>query len=469
MGGLTLPLAATKLKGVGPPLATQRRQQLATPALPEIGAGGAPGGVCRRPLERFCLAASCPMSKQCCLITTPCPLATLAGLGIAVAAAATEIDYADSRFVDSWLRHPVYGDPSFDSFKRFSGNPVHTGAPRFGWPVNGFFFADPAGGNWYLYIGDYATGYLGPPPEPVHPLPFAHHGQTWENLARSSRATRRMFDKNGHTPDVSVVFAEGRYHMVYDWGEPNFKRRGRTGLRLGRETGRPLAPRRAADHAELDAGAAAGSLPPDLCRDGAAPQAGLADPGDDGQRAASLGDVCDDRRPAARAVLGTAAGPQRRGRLLPSAADGVLPGLRHDGWVYAPATSVARNRDFQVLFPRRWKRRPTRRRGRYSVTVPAGTRRMCHTRHSASGARRSPVGWTRRGLPSAVPFAQFPRQRDDQPCRAAVVEAARRSRFSSQRSSAPVFTKKDMPDTFHAVVLRPKTGPLVVNSLDVGG
>ncbi len=35
-----------------------------------------------------------------------------------------------------------------------------------------------------------------------------------------------MFDKNGHTPDVSVVFVEGRYHTVYDWGEPNFNGEG---------------------------------------------------------------------------------------------------------------------------------------------------------------------------------------------------------------------------------------------------
>lgn len=62
--------------------------------------------------------------------------------------AAGELDYAESRFVDSWLRHPVYGDPSFDAFERAPGNPVHTGAPPFAWPVNGFFFADPRGGGW---------------------------------------------------------------------------------------------------------------------------------------------------------------------------------------------------------------------------------------------------------------------------------------------------------------------------------
>ena len=28
-----------------------------------------------------------------------------------------------------------------------------------------------------------------------------------------------LFDRNGHTPDVSVVFADGRYHMLYDWAQ----------------------------------------------------------------------------------------------------------------------------------------------------------------------------------------------------------------------------------------------------------
>ncbi len=39
---------------------------------------------------------------------------------------------------------------------------------------------------------------------------------------------------------------------------------------------------------------------------------------------------------------------------------------------------------------------------------------------------------------------------------------------AQQRPSTPVFTKKGMADTFHAVVLRTKTGRLVVDSLDAG-
>ena len=43
-------------------------------------------------------------------------------------------DFARSRYVDAWLRHPVYGDPSFDAFERVPGNPIHRGKPPFEWP-----------------------------------------------------------------------------------------------------------------------------------------------------------------------------------------------------------------------------------------------------------------------------------------------------------------------------------------------
>lgn len=56
-------------------------------------------------------------------------------------------DFARSVHVDAWLRHPVYGDPSFDAFERLPGNPIHRGAPPFEWPVNGFLFRDPVSGH----------------------------------------------------------------------------------------------------------------------------------------------------------------------------------------------------------------------------------------------------------------------------------------------------------------------------------
>ena len=34
------------------------------------------------------------------------------------------IDFAQGSKADAWLRHPVLGDPSFDSFQRLGGNPL---------------------------------------------------------------------------------------------------------------------------------------------------------------------------------------------------------------------------------------------------------------------------------------------------------------------------------------------------------
>jgi hypothetical protein len=145
-----------------------------------------------------------------------CSLVIVVGLFGVVLGASPKIDYAESRHVDQWLRHPVYGDPSFDSFERLPGNPVHRGIKGHEWPVNGSFFADPVGGKWYIYVGDYGEGYLSSLSRCIL-LRSADHGKTWENLGPVLQGDPAMFDKNGHVPDVSVVYADGRYHMLYDW------------------------------------------------------------------------------------------------------------------------------------------------------------------------------------------------------------------------------------------------------------
>ena len=134
-------------------------------------------------------------------------------------------NYAHAHHVDAWLRHPVYGDPSFDAFERVPGNPIHRGAPPYEWPVNGFLFHDPVSGNHYAYVGDYTLGYLGKPSRCV--LYRSTDGaKSWKNLGVVLAGDPALFDKNGHTPDVSVVYDAGRYHMIYDWGEPNFNAEG---------------------------------------------------------------------------------------------------------------------------------------------------------------------------------------------------------------------------------------------------
>lgn len=134
-------------------------------------------------------------------------------------------DFANSRQADAWLRHPVYGDPSFDSFEHAAGNPIHRGTQPFEWPVNGFLFHDPVSRNWFVYVGDYGKGYVQPPSRCLL-YRSADGGTTWTNLGVVLQGDKAMFDRGGHTPDVSVVYAEQRYHMVYDWGETNFNAEG---------------------------------------------------------------------------------------------------------------------------------------------------------------------------------------------------------------------------------------------------
>ena len=149
--------------------------------------------------------------------------------------AAADSDFAESAHVDDWLRHPVYGDPSFDSFQRLPGNPVHRGKPPYEWPVNGFFFEDPQSGHWYIYAGDYPKGYLqgGPVEQRVQARCSLHRskdrGKTWEALGPVMTGDPAFFDRGGLTPDVSVLFADGRYHMAYDWATPDWPVHGSDG------------------------------------------------------------------------------------------------------------------------------------------------------------------------------------------------------------------------------------------------
>ncbi len=133
------------------------------------------------------------------------------------------VDYASGEHADSWLRHPVYGDPSFDTFERLPGNPVVRGAAPYEWPVNGYLFADPQSGDWFLYVGHYREGYAR---DSEHPSMCTvsrsrDNGRTWEHLGPIFQPTEFFFDgevsPQASAPDVTVVYAEGRYHMAFDW------------------------------------------------------------------------------------------------------------------------------------------------------------------------------------------------------------------------------------------------------------
>ena len=133
------------------------------------------------------------------------------------------VDYAQGTHREAWLHHPVLGDPSFDTFTRLAGNPLHRGRPPLEWPVNGFLFEDPRSGNWYVYVGEYSAGYAMGPGKGMGCIVYrsVDKGRTWERLGGIFPDEPFTFqgdtDPVGYAPDVSVVFDGGKYHLVYDY------------------------------------------------------------------------------------------------------------------------------------------------------------------------------------------------------------------------------------------------------------
>jgi hypothetical protein len=267
----------------------------------------------------------------------------------AALAALPVTDFAESRQAELWLRHPVYGDPSFDAFERVPGNPIHRGRPPYEWPVNGFLFADPVGGAWYLYVGDYCKGYAARASRCIL-YRSTDHGRRWEYLGPVLQGDPAMFDHGGSTPDVSVVFADGRYHMLYDWGEVKDWMRG--GLAYAWAE-RPEGPfhRAAAPITEN------WTLSPLLGKYRRTYAGTLIRRRSDWLILGMM-----DSAPTSWAMFAMAAarpeGPYSPRQLVlnveserfhPPLLEG-FPAFAHDGYVYAPATSVALNRNFQVLF-----------------------------------------------------------------------------------------------------------------------
>jgi len=138
-------------------------------------------------------------------------------------------DYALSNQRDAWLRHPVLGDPSFDAFQRHPANPLHRGAPPLEWPVNGFLFRDPPSGHWYVYVGHYARGYGadGGASSRCTVFESTDDGQTWTHVGPIFPPEPFYFEGCAspaeHAPDVSLVYAEGLYHMAFDWAAADFR------------------------------------------------------------------------------------------------------------------------------------------------------------------------------------------------------------------------------------------------------
>jgi hypothetical protein len=285
------------------------------------------------------------------------------------------IDYALPARRTDWLSHPVLGDLSFDAFVRRPRNPVLRGRPPVAWPVNGFLFIDPVSGDWFVYAGVYPRGYffetVRPPTENIHCTVHRSRdaGASWEACGRALADLDDFCYAGdvipaGLAPDVSVVYHDGRYHMVFDWVSNTLTRA---------EVGLP------ADRARCDSGIGyAWSDRPEgpfqrastpLLRNSAPPDLGFA--GKYRRFYAStlvrrthdwlVLMLVDTPAVVAWGLAGMTAarpeGPYSEPRLLLHVEDAryqpslieCFPAFVHAGWLYSPGTSVAANRSFQIL------------------------------------------------------------------------------------------------------------------------
>ncbi len=137
------------------------------------------------------------------------------------------VDYALGVHADAWLTHPVLGEASFDNFERAKGNPLCRGKSPYEWPVNGFLYSDPESGKWFAYVGNYREGYRPDPEAPSYCSVYrsVDRGASWEFLGPALAKDKHVFEGEemplARAPDVTVAFADGRYHMAFDWATAN--------------------------------------------------------------------------------------------------------------------------------------------------------------------------------------------------------------------------------------------------------
>jgi len=132
---------------------------------------------------------------------------------------------------NEWTHDYAMGGPSWDMFERFPGNPVFRGYKGREWPVNGFLFSDPISKDWYLYIGLYREFY-GHYKDSTNTrasiciiYKSSDKGKSWQKIGDLFPNDMTYFDDSLRyvsAPDVMVTYADGKYHMVFDWGAKNF-------------------------------------------------------------------------------------------------------------------------------------------------------------------------------------------------------------------------------------------------------
>jgi hypothetical protein len=276
-------------------------------------------------------------------------------------------DFADPALREAWLRHPVLGAPSFDAFERLPGNPIHRGSPPYEWPVNGFLFEDPDSGNWYVYVGHYVKGYAPSTEAPSKCTVFrsADAGATWEETGPVFTGEPHTFEGEtvpfSRAPDVSVACKDGRYHMAFDWATANLNWQNAANPPPDANGGAGYA------WAERPEGPFHPTPQPIATTRAQTPLAGkyrrmyasTIIPREDDWLVLTL---TDSGPYFGWALVGRTAGqpegPYGNETLLrhPEQASyhpplmEFFPAFVHEGFVYAPATSVARNRNFQCIW-----------------------------------------------------------------------------------------------------------------------
>jgi hypothetical protein len=134
------------------------------------------------------------------------------------------MDYAKTENMGAWLRHPVLGDPSFDTFEKL-GETVHRSTPPYEWAVNGSLFRDPADGAWYYFAGLYGEGYQSTPENrsDFKIYKSTDGGVSWQDLGRGFpdgfRFDGYAIAADGHPDTVMTYDPETKlYWLAYDWG-----------------------------------------------------------------------------------------------------------------------------------------------------------------------------------------------------------------------------------------------------------
>ena len=128
-------------------------------------------------------------------------------------------DYAKTENMNFWLRHPVLGDPSFDTFERI-GDTVHVSEPPYEWAVNGSIFRD-FDGAWYYYAGLYHSGYGRGEPSRFKIYKSVDRGQSWEDLGYGFNDKFRFEGNTADTEngaDCVICYDEKKkkYLLTYD-------------------------------------------------------------------------------------------------------------------------------------------------------------------------------------------------------------------------------------------------------------